>query len=101
MTKEHILSEIKRMAKENEGLPLGKEKFATLTGIKTHDWYGRYWAKWSDAVKEAGFSPNQMIQAYPETLIIEKFINLMRNLGKIPASGDIRLKASTDKALLC
>ena len=98
MTKEHILSEIKRMAKENRGFPLGKEKFTTLTGIKTHDWYGRYWTKWSDALKEAGFSPNQMVQAYSGILVIEKFISLMRNAGKIPTSGDIRLKARTDKA---
>lgn len=55
MEKQHILNEIRRTAKANGGDPLGRERFLTDTGIKQSDWYGKYWIRWGDAVREAGF----------------------------------------------
>lgn len=46
------------MTEENGGKPPGIDRFASATGIREHDWRGRYWANWSDAVTEAGFVPN-------------------------------------------
>jgi len=63
MTRDHILSEIRRTARENNGVALGKQRFETETGIKIHDWLGRFWARWGDALKEAGFEPNQITTA--------------------------------------
>lgn len=97
MNKEHILEEIKRTAKSNGGVPLGRVKFHSETEIKRSDWYGKYWARWSDAVREAGFTPNQMQEAYSDTLLIEKFIALTRELGRLPVEGDLRMKARSDK----
>jgi len=97
MNKKHIIDEIKRTAKENNGVPLGKLKFERVTGIKESDWYGKYWAKWSDAVKEAGYEPNKMISAYEQNVLIEHFISLIREIGKFPTSGEIRLKAYETK----
>jgi hypothetical protein len=59
MKKQHILDEIKRTAQGNGGAPLGTDRFATATGIGEAAWRGRYWARWNDAVKEAGFTPNK------------------------------------------
>lgn len=56
--KDYILAEIVRTARENGGIPLGRDKFAGETGIKEADWYGRHWVRWSDAIVEAGFQPN-------------------------------------------
>lgn len=39
MKKEHILSEIKRTAQENGGVPLGIDRFREATGILKADWY--------------------------------------------------------------
>jgi hypothetical protein len=52
MTKEHILSEIRRTAIANGGAPLGLNGFHAETGIKKWDWHGRYWARW--AMPEGG-----------------------------------------------
>jgi len=45
MDKQHILEEIRRTAKENGDIPLGRQRFFTGTGIKDSDWHGRYRAR--------------------------------------------------------
>ena len=99
MNKQHILSEIKRTTQENGGVPLGVDRFSQETGIKYDDWFGKYWARWSDAVKEAGFAPNKFVtEGYDEDVLIEKYIGLVRELGSIPVRGEIGLKRRTDKS---
>jgi hypothetical protein len=93
MDKEHILNEIDRTAKENNGTPLGRDRFAKETGITESDWSGKYWTKWSDAVIEAGYAPNKMQSAYDEKALIEQIISFIREIGKFPTSADFRLKA--------
>jgi hypothetical protein len=95
--KEHIIKEIVRTAKENNGIPLGRVRFTSETGIKIYDWYGKYWANWSDALKEAGYGPNSYQQSYGEELVIQKLIEFIREIRKFPADGDLRLKRSNDK----
>lgn len=97
MTKEHILDEIKRTARANGNVPLGRERFFTETGIKDSEWYGKFWARWSDAIREAGFVPNKLNEAYDEVFLLGKYSLLTRELGRLPAGGDLRLKARTDK----
>jgi hypothetical protein len=96
MNKEHILQEIKRTAEENGGVPLGKARFLAETGIREADWLGRFWARWGDAIREAGYSPNQLNAAYDTEFLLEAYIGLIRELKKVPASGDLRLKAGND-----
>lgn len=96
MNKQHILQEIKRTAEANGGTPLGRLRFFRETGIKESDWKGKYWARWNDAVSEAGLEPNQKTSAYEEELLIEKFISLMRELGRFPVVAEIRMKVRTD-----
>jgi len=98
MNKQHIIDEIKRTAEINGGVPLGRDRFFAETGIHQNDWYGKYWARWSDAVIEAGYSPNKMQGAYENDWIIEKMILLIRELGKYPMSGEFRLKAKQDSS---
>jgi hypothetical protein len=96
MNKQHILQEIKRTAEANGGKPLGRLRFFRETGIKEADWKGKYWARWNDAVAEAGLEPNQKTTAYEEGLLIEKFISLMRELGRFPVVAEIRIKVRKD-----
>jgi len=39
-SRDHILAEIRRTAAANGGVPLGRSRFATETGIREHDWSG-------------------------------------------------------------
>jgi hypothetical protein len=96
MTKNHILSEIRRTAAENGGVPLGKDRFSAATGIRTADWHGKYWARWGDAIREAGFQPNQLSSALPEDYLLKKLADLTRELGHFPVYAEMRLKARSD-----
>ena len=96
MDRRHILAEIRRTAEANGGTPLGLDAFFRETGIKSSDWYGKHWARWGEALNEAGFDSNKMNAAYPDEEVLEKLVNLVRDLGRFPSSGDLRLKASND-----
>lgn len=88
MKKEHILNEIRRTAEANGGKPLGVARFEAETGIKPWDWE-QFWARFGDAVKEAGFVPNQLQGAYDEGFLFEKLIGLTRRLGRFPSSREV------------
>src|ERR1041385_2742736 len=96
MDKEHILREIKRTAEANGGVPLGRKRFFVETGIKEFDWCGKYWARWSDAVREAGYSPNERSAKVDESQVVKNLIALTRELGRFPSIAEIRLKKRAD-----
>jgi hypothetical protein len=97
MEKDYILKEIVRTTKENDGVPLGSQRFANGTGIRKSDWYGKYWATWGDAIREAGYKPNEFQKAYDNELLIKKLIELIKEIGKFPTHGELRLKTFNDK----
>jgi hypothetical protein len=97
MTKDFILNEIRRTACENEGKALGTQTFFNATGIKQSDWFGKYWVRWGDALKEAGLEANEFKSAYDIDYLCERYIELTRELGRIPLEGDLRMKGRSDK----
>lgn len=97
MDKQHILEEIKRTAKDNGGEPLGTARFFHETGIREADWHGKFWARWGDALREAGFEPNQFNKAYGEDSLIENFISVIRELGRFPVRGELMMKSRADE----
>lgn len=96
MSKQHIIDEIVRTAEKNGGQPLGTKRFRLETGIKQSDWFGKYWARWSDAVKEAGYQPNTLQASYDESWLIEQLISFIREIKRFPVRGELTLKAQTD-----
>jgi len=96
MDREFIISEIKRLARQNGGQPPGVKVFEKQTGIKTSDWYGKFWARWNDAVAESGFDRKQLTSAYDTNITFTKYAEFIRELGHWPVTGEIRLKATND-----
>jgi hypothetical protein len=96
MDKNHILNEIRRTAESNGGTPLGKQRFLAETGIRESDWAGKFWVKWGDAVREAGFEPNVKQAALDKDWLLEKLAEFVRELGYYPVATEFRMKAHED-----
>ncbi len=101
MDKSHILAEIKRTAAENGGVPLGSQAFSRATGIRKGDWYGKYWARWGDALKEAGLEANRFQDAIPNDQLFGHLAGLVRELRHFPSHGEIRLRRHADPSFPC
>jgi hypothetical protein len=96
MTKEFILKEIRRTAESNGGKALGRQRFIEETGIKEHDWKGKIWARWGDAVREAGYAPNELQAAFDDGHFLEQMALLIRDLGRFPVNMEMRLRKRAD-----
>lgn len=90
------MEEIRRTAKANGGLPLGHKRFEQESGIGYHDWWGKHWGRWGDALIEAGFAPNTLQDAFSDEMLLEKLVAFIRELGRFPGNGDLRLKKRSD-----
>ncbi len=88
ITKQQILTEIKRTAKENGGKPLGSTAFSRVTGISPFH-VSRYWARFGEAVREAGFKPNAPWTRYSDELLIKKSIEKIRHYGRYPTLNEL------------
>ena len=97
MDKEFIISEIQRTA--TDGKAIGQKRFTSETGIKTHEWQGKYWARWGDALIEAGFSQNDWNSAHEQDFVIESVLRLAQKLGKFPTKYEIDLARNDDPSL--
>jgi hypothetical protein len=100
MTKQHILDEIRRTSKANGGVSLGKDRFLQATGSREADWKGKFWARWGEAIREAGMQPNRFnTTAYDENVMIEKLVAVIREFGRFPVVAEIRMKKRYDPTL--
>ena len=88
VTKDQIFAEIVRTAKENGGSPLGIARFRAETGIRDVEWQGKFWARWGDALKEAGLVTNSLQQAYSADFMMGKLASLARGWSLSREDGD-------------
>jgi len=96
LDKAQIVRLIKRIADESGGVPPGARKFTAETGLKENQWRGRYWARWGDALQEAGFAPNQSAEAYGQDLLLERTISLCRRFGRFPTWAELSMEKRLD-----
>jgi hypothetical protein len=88
-----IVAAIQRTAAANGGTPLGRARFAQETGIQESDWSGKYWARWGDAIREAGLEPNQLQgRTYDDAGLLAALIPEIRRLGRMPTALELRLR---------
>ncbi|MCX6632059.1 MAG: GIY-YIG nuclease family protein [Candidatus Solibacter sp.] len=96
MNREEIVAEIKRVALDNGGHAPGMQSLERIAGVKKSDWYPHIWLRWSDALVEAGYAPNIFQKRTSDEVLLEKYIEFARELGRVPLEGEIRRKARSD-----
>jgi hypothetical protein len=99
LMREHILSEIRRLAALNGGQPPGLTAFAKETGIAEHQWSGKFWARWSDALTEAGFEPNKRTERLDSEGILTQIVEACRHYGRVPTKAELQLYRNLDPNL--
>jgi hypothetical protein len=97
--REKILEEIKRLAKANGGISPGGKTFENATGIRRHDWLGKYWSKWSDAVTEAGLKPLEKSKKIERSFIFSKLAEIVKHYKREPTRAEIEMYRQVDSSL--
>jgi hypothetical protein len=93
ISREEILSEIRKFVSANDGEIPGERTFVAATRIKQSAWKGKYWPRWTDAVREAGYNPNVMQQKIPDEDVLRQLARFITNLGHFPVRDEINMQA--------
>lgn len=94
--REQILNEIRKFAQANDGRVPGVRIFERETGIRESAWRGVLWARWGDAVKEAGLEPNVKQGRIEEDFFLAKIAVACRHFGKFPTAMELRMFQKQD-----
>ncbi|MEX2306144.1 MAG: GIY-YIG nuclease family protein [Pirellulales bacterium] len=93
ISREEIVAEIQKFVAANDGKIPGESTFVSATRIKQSVWKGRYWVRWTDAVREAGYDPNSMKRKIPDEEILACLAKFITELGYFPVLDEIKLHA--------
>lgn len=88
--RQFVLSEIRRLAAENGGQVPGAEKFNRITHLSHSYWKGEIWLRWSDAVREAGLTPNAKTSRLDDGQLLAELAAAIRKFGFIPTTAELR-----------
>lgn len=91
-----IISEIRRLAVSSGNAPPGVERFERETGITQGRWRGVVWARWSDALAEAGYSANVFNPRYDSEFVMRKLAEAVRYYGRFPTTAEMSLYKRND-----
>lgn len=94
--RERILSYIKRIAEANGGKVPGVRVFKNESGIREHEWLGVFWARWSDALKEADHEPQLFNQKADSQVYLKKICDAMNHFKKFPTAAEQKLYRKLD-----
>ncbi len=70
--------------------------FKAETSIGESKWRGRYWARWGDALNEAGFQPNDWTKKSGATEVMSGVIVACRHFGRLPTNSEIEILRQTN-----
>lgn len=94
VSKEEILTELRKFV-ANRGEVPGERTFEAETRIKESSWKGRYWVRWTDAVREAGYDPNSLNVRIPDEELLDKLAEFVSGLDHFPVRDEINMHART------
>ena len=92
--REHIIAEIRRVAAELGRTP-GAWAFETETGIREHNWRGRYWPRWSDALRDAGLEPNLPDRRADPDALLAELAAVVRRFRRMPTLDELKIYRQT------
>lgn len=96
-TKEEIIKEIQKCAKDNGGHTPGAEKFEEITGVGPYELHKHSWSNYGELVREAGLTPNKFDKTkYGHDQLCEIFIKVIREKRKWPTRGVLDVKRHND-----
>lgn len=96
--RDQIIAEIKRLATANGQVP-GQTLFARETGIAAHIWRGKLWARWGDALTEAGYQPNEWTSRLDSDEVLNGIIEAVRHFGRLPTRDEMLIHRKTNPAI--
>lgn len=88
--RECIIAEIRRVAAELGRAP-GSWSFETETGIREHNWRGRYWPRWSDALRDAGLEPNLPDRRADPDALLAELAAVVRRFRRMPTLDELKI----------
>jgi hypothetical protein len=94
-----VLREIRRLAASNDGKPPGQILFARETGIAEHQWRGKLWARWGDALTEAGYKPNKWTERLDPEVVLTGVIAACRHFGRLPTFDEIEIYRQSESSI--
>lgn len=95
-TKEEIIRELQKLAKENGGKTPSENVFVENTRVGIYDRM-RYWPNYGELVREAGLTPNKFDKTkYNRDQLCEIFIGFIREKRRWPTRGDLDVKHFND-----
>lgn len=96
LTKQEIIKELQRYAKQNGGKTPSEKILFENTDVGITD-RRRYWSNYGELVIEAGLIPNEFDKTkYSHTQLCGMFIKLIREKGKWPTRGILEVKHHND-----
>jgi Meiotically up-regulated gene 113 len=96
--RDEIIKEIRRLSASTGQAP-GQMAFTRDTGIQEHQWRGKHWARWSDALVEAGFEPNVKTSALDREAVLTTVIRACRHYGRVPTRDELDLLRQSDTSV--
>jgi hypothetical protein len=90
-----ILKAIRDHAAAHGGKPPGRLALERATGIKEAAWRGVLWARWNEAVAEAGLAPNTKTTAIDQQQLMVQLAEAIRHFGRLPTYSELRLYKRT------
>ena len=97
LSKEAILEAYRDLV-HRTGRSVGCGVFQKETGISEFYWRGGYWHRWTALQAEAGIAPNEPNRRVDNEVVLQRFVDLVRELGRIPTQADLQLKRRRDKS---
>lgn len=88
LLKQDIIAKIRELA-DREGRAPGRELFQAETGIKSHVWRGKIWRQWSNALVDAGLTPNSLQASFADDELLQPVLLIAKTLGRFPSTSDI------------